>query len=295
MAGTRDVNTEAWFPFRVINDSGDGVEGLAAATLSAMSFVQETSGGSTSTPFTEVDTADADYEVNEVGDGQYEVNIPGSGGASANNNAECTAYILGTATGGHWVPIRVEVVDPADANKLSSFIGTLDANGKIQSSTFATGALDAVWAAATRLLTAGTNIVLAKGVGVTGFNDLSAAQVNAEVDTALTDYDGPTNAEMVARTLPSANYFDPAADTVSLSAAEHNNIADAILKRDWTAVTGEAARSMLNALRALRNRVTRPTTTGTFNVYKEDDNTVAWSGTLTTDTDVRAAKEVDPS
>jgi len=38
---------------------------------------------------------------------------------------------------------------------------------------------------ATRLLTAGTNIALAKGTGVTGFNDLSAAQVNAEVDTAL--------------------------------------------------------------------------------------------------------------
>jgi hypothetical protein len=45
----------------------------------------------------------------------------------------------------------------------------------------------AVWATTTRLLTAGTNIALAKGTGVTGFNDLSAAQVNAEVDTALTD------------------------------------------------------------------------------------------------------------
>lgn len=55
-----------------------------------------------------------------------------------------------------------------------------------------------VWAAATRVLTAGTNIVLAKGVGVTGFNDLSAAQVNTEADTALTDYDAPTNTEMVA-------------------------------------------------------------------------------------------------
>jgi hypothetical protein len=44
-----------------------------------------------------------------------------------------------------------------------------------------------IWAAGTRTLTAGTNIVLAKGTGVTGFNDLSAAQVNSEVDTALTD------------------------------------------------------------------------------------------------------------
>lgn len=63
---------------------------------------------------------------------------------------------------------------------------------------FSTHSAADVWSVATRVLTAGTNIVLAKGTGVTGFNDLSAAQVNAEVDTALADYDGPTNAEMVA-------------------------------------------------------------------------------------------------
>jgi len=39
---------------------------------------------------------------------------------------------------------------------------------------------------------------LAKGTELTGFNDLSAAQVNAEVDTALSDYDGPTKTEMDA-------------------------------------------------------------------------------------------------
>jgi hypothetical protein len=63
---------------------------------------------------------------------------------------------------------------------------------------FSTHSAADVWASGTRLLTAGTNIALAKGVGVTGFNDLSAAQVNAEVDTAITDYDPPTNTEMVA-------------------------------------------------------------------------------------------------
>lgn len=52
---------------------------------------------------------------------------------------------------------------------------------------FAQAAADKVWSTAARILTAGTNIVLAKGTGVTGFNDLSAAQVNTEVDTALAD------------------------------------------------------------------------------------------------------------
>ncbi len=40
-------------------------------------------------------------------------------------------------------------------------------------------------------------------------------QINAEADTALADYDPPTNAEMIARTILAANYFDPAADTVA--------------------------------------------------------------------------------
>lgn len=52
---------------------------------------------------------------------------------------------------------------------------------------FSTHTAADVWSVATRVLTAGTNIVLAKGTGITGFNDLSAAQVNAEVDTALID------------------------------------------------------------------------------------------------------------
>lgn len=70
----------------------------------------------------------------------------------------------------------------------------------IGSSEFAQAAADKVWSSVTRVLTAGTNIALAKGVGVTGFNDLSAAQVNAEVDTALADYDPPTHAELTSAT-----------------------------------------------------------------------------------------------
>lgn len=52
---------------------------------------------------------------------------------------------------------------------------------------FSTHSAADVWAVGTRVLTAGTNIVLAKGTGITGFNDLSAAQVNSEVDQALID------------------------------------------------------------------------------------------------------------
>ncbi len=77
-----------------------------------------------------------------------------------------------------------------------------------------------VWAVATRVLTAGTNIVLAKGVGVTGFNDLDAAGVRGAVGLAAANLDAqlgdiPTVAEFNARTLASASYFDPANHVVA--------------------------------------------------------------------------------
>ena len=44
---------------------------------------------------------------------------------------------------------------------------------------------------------------------------ISRATINAEADTALADYDPPTNTELEARTLLAASYFDPAADVVA--------------------------------------------------------------------------------
>jgi hypothetical protein len=46
-----------------------------------------------------------------------------------------------------------------------------------------------VWSVATRILTAGTNIVLSKGSGVTGFNDLDAAGVRSAVGLASANLD----------------------------------------------------------------------------------------------------------
>lgn len=55
------------------------------------------------------------------------------------------------------------------------------------------------------------------GAGLTAipWNAAWDAEVQSEAADALNAYDPPTNAEMEARTLPAANYFDPAADTVA--------------------------------------------------------------------------------
>jgi hypothetical protein len=54
-----------------------------------------------------------------------------------------------------------------------------------------------------------------------------------------------------------------------------------VLTRDWSSVSGEAARSLLNAARTLRNRVV--IADGVISVYKEDGTTVAYTLTATTD------------
>ena len=65
----------------------------------------------------------------------------------------------------------------------------------------------------------------------------------------------------------------------ALTAGERTSIAESLLKLDLSTVTGEAARSVLNALRFLRNKWSISGTTLT--VTKEDDSTTAWTATVT--------------
>lgn len=69
--------------------------------------------------------------------------------------------------------------------------------------------------------------------------------------------------------------------------------ADEVLKRDWTAVTGEAARSLLNAGRFLRNKWS--VSGGTLTVYGEDDSTSKWTATVSTDAAAVPVTGSDPA
>lgn len=81
------------------------------------------------------------------------------------------------------------------------------------------------------------------GAGLTDLGGMSTAmkaEVNAEADTALTDYDAPTNAEMIARTLLAADYFDPTTDTVAdvTLVATTTNVTNQVTA-DVTAISGD--------------------------------------------------------
>lgn len=183
------------------------------------------------------------------------------------------------------------------------------------------GIIAAIWAYSARVLTAGTNIVLAKGTGITGFNDLSAAQVNAEVDTALADYDAPTKAEMDAgfaalnnlsqsqvysaayqslldyhpsTSVEMQNYYNNTAALIDALPTAIEN-ADAYLDRDMAAGPDTNPRSPRNAMRPLRNKVSMTVTPGKQTVYKENDTTVAWIADLTTDAAAEPITSIDPA
>ncbi len=69
---------------------------------------------------------------------------------------------------------------------------------------------------------------------------------------------------------------------------------EGLLKLDLSTVTGEADRSVFNAIRVLRNRVVVNKNTGLVTVYKEDDTTTAWTANATLE-ERNAISEIDPT
>lgn len=115
-----------------------------------------------------------------------------------------------------------------------------------------------------------------------------------QVDANVTNWKGATAPAMTGDAF--ARLGAPAGASVSADIAAlptANANADALLKRDWTTITGEAARSVLNALRFLRNKWSISGTTLT--VTKEDDATAAWTATVSTDAAADPITGNDPS
>lgn len=130
--------------------------------------------------------------------GDYEVGIPNA--ALASGAKWAVVQYVGVA---NMLDVKIEFeLDAVDYQNGNSF-GLAYLTGDIYAYlTTNLGLLGAnltalpalVWASATRLLTAGTNIVLAKGTGITGFNDLSSSQVTSAVDASTTASDAASAA-----------------------------------------------------------------------------------------------------
>ena len=167
---------------------------------------------------------------------------------------------------------------------------------------------DKAWSTAARVLTAGTNIALAKGTGVTGFNDLDAAGVAAATWNAATatygtagsygllvetnidatissrsTYAGGAVASVTAGVTVTTNN-DKTGYSLTVTPPTAIENADALLDRNMSTGTDSGSptvRTVRQSLRFLRNKWS--IATGTLTVTKEDDTTASWTATVTTD------------
>lgn len=123
----------------------------------------------------------------------------------------------------------------------------------------------------------------------TGFA-LTSAYDAAKVAASQASVDAVYAVAGAIKTKTDALPAEPAAVSDIPTAVEN---ADALLKRDMGAVTGEADRSPLNALRCLRNKVAIQG--NMLIVCRENDLTPAWTAELTTDPAAQPITSVDPT
>ena len=89
-----------------------------------------------------------------------------------------------------------------------------------------------------------------------------------------------TAAAIASDAITAAKIAADAIGASELAADAATEIVDALLKRDMSAVTGESARSPLNAMRKLMNKWA--ISGSTLTVYKEDDSTSAYTQAVST-------------
>jgi len=150
-------------------------------------------------------------------------------------------------------------------------------------------AADKAWSTATRLLTAGTNIVLAKGVGVTGFNDIAATDVvSAGAITTLTGAVVNVDTVDACTTVTNLTNAPTSGDlTATMKTSVNSEVAD-VLKTDTISemaqgippTTPTFEEAVMYLYMALRNLVD---VDSGFKEFNNNAGTVIWKKALADD------------
>jgi hypothetical protein len=219
-----------------------------------------------------------------------------SGGAYALNHASFAfnAALDFTTTQKAATLARVTLVDTTTTN--TDMRGTDGAITSLSGIATATNVSDAQ----TAIINQGNSA----WITATGFLDAAGTRsaiglATANLDTQLGDV--PTNAELEARTLASADYatatsLDDLPTNAELATALDDlptaiENADALLGRN-VAGGSSAGRTVSQALYVLRNKVS--ISGGTMTVYDTSDSVSAWTATLTSDAAAEPITAVDP-
>jgi hypothetical protein len=290
------------------------VNGLAANVITAASMAADASAEIADAVWDELiaghlgagSTGAALNSAGSAGD-PWGTGLPGAYGAGS------AGFIIGTN-------LNATISSRASASALATVQSDTDDIQSRLPAALVSGRMDAsVGAMAADTLTATAVAASAVTEIQSGLSTVTTAQVKAQADQALADvgltatitgrvdaaistrlasasYVAPDNATITAINAKTTNLpASPAAvgSAMTLTSGERTSIADALLTRDWTAVSGIASRSVLNALRAIRNRVA--VAAGTMTVYQEDDASSAWTAVVTTDASADPVTQVDPT
>lgn len=152
----------------------------------------------------------------------------------------------------------------ANTASLFSDEGTAQAGG-------ATSITLATTASATNDLYANSFVTITSGTGSGQTRTITAYNGTTKVATVDSAWSVAPDSTSVYAVIP---FGGNSSMTIAPTAAEN---AEALLTLDWITVSGEADRSVLNALRFLRNKWTLAVD-GTLTVMEEDDATTAWTG-----------------
>lgn len=159
----------------------------------------------------------------------------------------------------------------------------------------------------TRKFSSGAPFTLAGSPVISAYPNNSTTQLTAGI-TLTVDFDGVTGLNNIHVVATGANgYLSQSNYSLVITTGTVDGVSvvgevvgefsldgvDALLQRDMSLVTGEAARSVLNAMRYLRNHVGIVGTTLT--TYKEDDTTPAWTSTVTTTVGALQITDTNPT
>jgi hypothetical protein len=257
------VDTATTIPAQItaLNDFNPATDAVANVTLVATTTtntdMRGTDSANTTTPPTSAAISDAVWD--ELLSGHAVSGSTGEALSSAGTAGDPWTTALpgayGAGTAGNII-----------GNNIDAPISTVDTNvDAILADTNELQVNQGEWATATSVgLDTGaitSSVVAANALNNSSFTTGFYNSINAEVDTALADYDGPTNAEMVARTLPSASYFDSSTDTVDVGAISGN-----------TEAAADLAASASTIVRATAATGTLSTTQMTSNLSESTDD-----------------------
>jgi len=138
---------------------------------------------------------------------------------------------------------------------------------------------DKVWGSATRVLTAGTNIALAKGTGLTGLNDIAATAIvsggaittsGGAVSTVTTLTNAPSDSSGVTTLLGRI--------VGTLAAGTHNPQSG-----DSYTIVANATYGLARLWKWVKNKTVYNKSTDHLYVYDDDDTTPIFNHTMTDD------------